>query len=70
MFGQLMVYVEFISVNDDVGCSSGGGDVELAIIAAPTPAHRNRQVATKCMRHDIGPRPLTWANTWRDCLRC
>ena len=36
MFGQPMVYVEFISVTDVAGCSSRGGEVELAITSAPS----------------------------------
>ena len=36
MFGQPMVYVEFISVSDVVRCSSGSGEVQLAITAAPS----------------------------------
>ena len=36
MFGQPMVYVEFISVTDVAECSSRGGEVELAITSAPS----------------------------------
>ena len=36
MFGQPMVYVEFISVTDVAECSSGGGEAELAITVAPS----------------------------------
>ena len=36
MYGQPMVYVEFISVTDVAGCSSRGGEVELAITSAPS----------------------------------
>ena len=36
VFGQPMVYVEFISVTDVAGCSSRGGEVELAITSAPS----------------------------------
>ena len=59
MFGQPMVYVEFISVTDVAECSSRGGEVELAISSAPSAAHRNRQAASLCMTQDIGLRPLT-----------
>ena len=36
VFGQPMVHVEFISVTDVAGCSSRGGEVELAITSAPS----------------------------------
>ena len=36
IYGQPMVYVEFISVTDVAGCSSRGGEVELAITSAPS----------------------------------
>lgn len=35
MYGQPMVYVEFISASDVAECSSGAGEAELAITVAP-----------------------------------
>ena len=36
MYGQPMVYVQFISASDEAECSSGAGEVELAMTAAPS----------------------------------
>ena len=59
VFGQPMVYMEFISVTDVAGCSSRGGEVELAITLAPSISSSEPMATSMCMTQDIGLRPLT-----------
>jgi len=70
MYGKPMVYVQFISATDDAGCSTGAGDVNLTITAAPITGqsqpvntlHRSISAGAG----DIGLRSLTSANMWKD----
>jgi hypothetical protein len=36
MYGELMVYVQFISGDDDVGCTRGAGEEEMTITTGPS----------------------------------